>query len=118
MSNLDDLYRDLVEPPQELTTVPGRKNITLRLAKDTHEKLDHIRVLGGQSKTVMAEELLTSAIEDVYHRMNNDVRLESWWADRAHDIAIQQELDRDAAEQQAELDAELAQVGFARNGVA
>jgi len=90
LSNLDSLYRDLVSPPEE-PSVPGRKNITLRLSRDTHTKLDDIRALGTQSKTVMAEELLISAIEDVHRRMMTDEGLESWWADRAEQLHDQEQ---------------------------
>lgn len=104
MSTVDDLYRDLVTPPAEPSSVPGRKNITLRLAQDTHQKLDHIRALARQSKTVMAEELLVSVIEDVHQRMVNDARLDSWWEDRAEELAEQQRQNEEQAAYDAELE--------------
>lgn len=112
MSTVDDLYRDLVTPPAEPTSVPGRKNITLRLAQDTHQKLDHIRALAHQSKTVMAEELLVSVIEDVHQRMLSDHRLDSWWEDRAEQLADEQREAEEQAAYQAMDDARaMAEVG-------
>jgi predicted transcriptional regulator len=102
MSNLDALYQDLVSPPQDLSALPGRKNITLRLSVPTHDKLDDIRALTDQSKTVMAEELLISAIEDVHQRMVNDARLDSWWRDRGEAQAEREEQLREDAEYQAD----------------
>ncbi len=83
MTNLDTLYEDILNQADEPKKVQERKTLTLRLPLTVHNKLQTLVELTGSTKTVVSEDVLIGAIEDLYQRLLNDTRLETWWMDRA-----------------------------------
>jgi hypothetical protein len=77
------------------------KNITLRLPLPTHSKLELIQRLAASSKTVAAEDILVTAVEDVYQQLLDSPALEDFWRDEAIEQAERESDEQEHAEARA-----------------
>ena len=95
---LDDVYDEFLG---QAVSAPDaareqRKNVTLRLPMSSHRKLGGICDVTGNTKTVVCEELLISAIDELYERLRNDERLFHYWAEREEQEEFERGIRADA----------------------
>lgn len=81
MAKLSGIVDEIVANKLNPKTLPDRRTMTVRLPIVTHEKLEVIQRLAGSSKTVAAEDILVSAVDEVWSGLLEKPELAEFFAD-------------------------------------